>query len=187
VEADWAVEVGGEAARIEAEWAGFVDLRREPEALDRVAQVRAYPALRAALLELNGPSSPVFTSKCEVWTMAEAIDPLEFDCMEEEARAGLACYVDVVAREPEWFGSFPEHEAWVRRAVNALRGETVRCGRVDLVVRGAVAGGVNGFGLTLYAAGCGVGSSAAEAAWGEILRAAVVATIREARASSSIG
>ncbi len=104
-------------------------------------------------MKLNGPDSPVFTSKCDVWTMAEAIDPLEFDCGAEEARAGMACYVDVVAREAGMLGSFAEHEGWVRRAAAVLRGEAVRCGRVDLVVRGAVAGGVEGFGLTLYAAG----------------------------------
>jgi hypothetical protein len=187
VEADWAVEMGGEASWIETEWAGFADLRREPEAVDRVAEVRAHPALRAALLELNGPGSPVFTSKCDVWTMAEAIDPLEFDCGPEEARAGIASYVDVVAAEPELFPWFAGHEAWVRRAAAALRGSKVRRGRVDLVVRAAMAGGVEGFGVTVYAAGCGVDPSAAERAWGEILQAAVVATMREARASSSIG
>jgi hypothetical protein len=188
VEADWAVEVGGDAARIEADWAGFVDLRRDGLAVDEIGEAREHPGLRAALLELNGPESAVFTSKCDVWTLAqEEIDPLEFDCRAVEARTGIACYVDVIAREADLFASFAEHEGWVRRAVSVLRGERILRGRVDLVVRGAKAGGVDSFGVTLYAAGCGVDSSASEEAWGEILRAAVVATMREARASSSIG
>ena len=188
MEADWAVEVGGDAARIDVEWAGFVDLRRDAGNLETIAEAKGHPALRMALMELNGAGSPVFTSKCDVWELpGQEIDPLEFDCSAGEARTGLASYVDVIAREPRWFGSFAEHEAWVRRATMALAGERVCAGRVDLVVRASVAGGSNGFGVTLYAAGCGVDSSAAERAWGEVLQAAVMATMRESRASSSIG
>ncbi|MFZ0630534.1 MAG: hypothetical protein WAM56_04530 [Acidobacteriaceae bacterium] len=187
MEADWAVEVGGEASWIDVEWEGFVDLRRGGGAVDEIVEAREHPALRTALMKLNGPGSPLFTSKCDVWTLEEGIDPLEFDCTAEEARTGLACYIDVIAREPGLFGSFAEHEAWARRASLALRGEPVRRARVDLVVRAAARGETEGLGVTLYAAGCGVDSSEAEAAWGEVLRAAVVATMKEARASSSIG
>lgn len=188
MEADWAVEVGGDAARIEVEWAGFVDLRRDAADLERIAEAREHPALRRMLASFNEAGSPVFTSKCDVWPLAEgAIDPLEFDCTAEEARAGVASYVDVIARSGETFRSFAAHEDWVRRVASALRGDGNRRGRVDLVVRGARAGEGEGFGVTLYAAGCGVDSSGAEAAWGEILRAAAVATITEVRASSSIG
>ncbi|MGA7523537.1 MAG: hypothetical protein WBW84_13870 [Acidobacteriaceae bacterium] len=188
MEADWAVEVGGDAARIEVDWAGFLDLRRDAGLVDRIPETRNHPALSAVLLELNSPESPMFTSKCDVWKLAAGeIDPLEFDCEAGEAQEGLAGYIDVIARNSGSLRSFAEHEAWVRRAALALRRETVRRGRVDLVVRAATAGGVNGFGVTLYAAGCGMDSSAAETAWGEILRRAVMATMREARASSSIG
>ncbi|HZZ38278.1 MAG TPA: hypothetical protein VFE06_04030, partial [Acidobacteriaceae bacterium] len=121
MEADWAVEVGGEASWIEAEWAGLVDLRRDAGVVGQIAEAREHPALRAALLELNGRDSPVFTSKCDVWTIAGEIDPLEFDCAAQEARVGMASYVDVLAREPGLFASFAGHEAWVRRAAVALR------------------------------------------------------------------
>ena len=188
MEADWAVEIGGAAARIEADWAGFVDLRRDAGRVEEIAEAREHPALRAALLALNESGSPVFTSKCDVWELAaEEIDPLEFDYGVSEARAGLASYIDLIARNREVFTSFEAHERWGRQTALALRGETIRRGRADVVVRAATAGGAEGFGVTLYAAGCGVDSSAAEAAWGEILPLAVVATMREARASSSIG
>lgn len=188
MEADWAVEVGGGAARIEADWAGLVNLRKDAALVDRIAEAGAHRPLRAALLEMNRADSPVFTSKCDVWELAaEAIDPREFECVPEEARAGLASYIDGIARGAEMFASFEAHEAWVRRVTLALRAAPMRRGRVDLVVRAARMNGADGFGVTIYAAGCGVDSPAAEAAWGEILRAAVMATMREARASSSIG
>jgi hypothetical protein len=188
VEADWSAEIGGDAARIEGDWAGFVDLRGDAKAGEKIAEAREHAALRAALVELNAAESPVFTTKCDVWRLAgEEIDPLEFDASPDEARVGLACYVDVIARDRVGFGSFAWHEAWVRRAALALREEAVRHGRVDLVVRAAMAGGREGLGVTLYAAGCGVDAWGAETAWGEVLRAAVIATMREAWASSSIG
>lgn len=188
MEADWAVEIGGDAARIEVDWPGFVDLRQGTDSIDRIAEAREFPALRAALRALNEAGSPVFTSKCDVWAMAGTeIDPLEFDSTADEAQVGLASYIDLVAREAALFGSFPDHEGWVRRAAVAVRGQPVRRGRADLVVRAAVASGADGFGVTLYAAGCGADASAAQAAWGEIAGAAVVATMREAWASSSIG
>ena len=181
MEADWAVEAGGDAARIEADWAGLVDLRRDAAFVDQIAEARKHAALRAALLELNGPDSPLFTSKCDAWTLAQdEIDPLEFDCAPNETRVGLASYIDAIVLDRAIFASFEVHEAWVKRAALALREISAHRGRVDLVVRAATADGADGFGVTLYAAGCGVDSSAAETAWAEILRAAAVATMREA-------
>lgn len=179
MEADWAVEVGGEAPRLEADWAGFVDLHREVARVDRVAEAQAHPALRAALVTLNEARSPVFTSKCDVWELPQAaIDPVEFDCTADDGRVGLASYVDVIGREAGFFAAFAKHEGWVRRATAALRAEPGPCGRVDLVVRSAVAGGAEGFGVTLYAAGCGVNASHAEGAWAAILNRAAAITMR---------
>lgn len=188
MEADWAAEVGGDVARIEADWAGFVDLGQNAGFTEKIVEAHEHPALRQALLELNRPGSPVFTSKCDVWDLApEEIDPVGYDCAATDAKAGFASYIDVIIQDRAMFASFDSHEAWLRRVTEVLRGMPGRPGRVDLVVRAASAGGLDGFGVTLYAAGCGVDASSAEAAWAEILRAAVVATMREVRASSSIG
>jgi hypothetical protein len=116
-----------------------------------------------------------------VWALAgEEIDPLEFDCAAAEAGVGMASWIDLIARDPELFASFERHEGWARRAVAGMRSLPVAQGRVDLVIRGATAGGNDGFGITLYAAGCGVDTGAAQAAWESILRAAVPVTMREA-------
>ncbi len=189
MEADWAVEIGARLPMIDADWAGFVDLRSDVGAVDSIPETAAEPVLRDALITLNAADSPVFTSKCDLWALTPAeIDPDEFGCGATDLLPeGFASWIDVIARDRAVFDSFEQHEAWVRRSTDRLRTAPVLHGRVDLVVRSAVAAASEGFGITLYAAGCGVDTQAARAAWGEVLRAAVAATMKESRASSSIG
>ena len=179
MEADWAVEIGSSLARIDADWAGRVDLRERPEALAAIAEAADYPALEDALVLLNSAASPVFTSKCDVWLLTpEEIDPLEFEADSETSVIGVACYIDVLAGEAERFASFERHAAWVREAALQLREIPVANGRCDVVVRAATWEGREGFGLTVYAAGCGADTQDAETAWGAILQAAVTVTMR---------
>lgn len=191
MEADWAAEVGPDLPVIEADWPGLVDLRSDPEAVERIPEAADYAALRNALLQLNAPESPVRTTKCDVWTLtAQEIDPLEFGCAPGSELVGLACYIDLVAIEPALFASFERHEAWARRAVKEMREAAAAAGRVDLVIRAARAAGGEGFAMTLYAAGCGADAAAVRASWASGLRLAVTVTMRaatSARASSSTG
>jgi len=92
----------------------------------------------------------------------------------------LASYIDVVNRDPSRFASFKIHERWARELVSALRTLDLHQGRADAVVRTAVAEHGSGFGLTLYASGCGADYKAALAAWKRILAATVAATIAAA-------
>lgn len=181
MEADWSVEVGPQLAVIDAGWPGFIDLRASRDSVVQIPETKGHQALREVLLALNAPESPLFTVKCDAWELKSSeIDPAEFDCTPADAQMGVACYVDVLARETAIFGVFARHEAWAQAVAVRLREFAFGCGRVDLVVRGAHAGGQEGFGITLYAAGCGEDSKAAHAAWGAVLRAAVAATINEA-------
>ncbi|HEV2280544.1 MAG TPA: hypothetical protein VGS02_20360 [Acidobacteriaceae bacterium] len=190
MEADWAAEVGPDLPVIEADWPGLVDLRSDPEAVERIPEAADYAALRNALLQLNAPESPVRTTKCDVWTLTtQEIDPLEFGCSSGSELVGLACYIDLVAVEPALFGSFDRLEAWARRAVKEMR-DAAAAGRVDLVIRAARAAGGEGFAMTLYAAGCGADTASAQASWASALRLAATVTMRaatSARASSSTG
>ncbi|HEX4039133.1 MAG TPA: hypothetical protein VHX37_13830 [Acidobacteriaceae bacterium] len=181
VEADWAVEIGAGLERIDADWSGLVDLRTEPQRVGEITEAAGRPALRETLLDLNAAASPVFTSRCDVWKLEGEIDPLEFEASPETSAGGMACYLDVLSRDAALFASFERHEAWVRLAVLTLRQVERHQGRVDLVVRAAEYRGEAGFGITLYAAGCGRDTRAAEAAWGAALRAAAAATMRVAR------
>lgn len=180
MEADWSVEVGPQLDAMDADWPGLVDLRARPEAVCEIAEAARYGPIANALTALNAADSPLFTAKCDVWGLTETeIDSDEFDAA-GAAQTGMACYIDVLAREPVLFASFARHEAWAQAVVDRLRESPIRCGRVDLVVRGAHAGGAEGFGITLYAAGCGCDSAAAQASWEAVLRVAVTATINEA-------
>lgn len=191
MEADWAAEVGAGLDWIDADWAGFVDLRGTPGAIREIAEVVEKPALCEALVALNGAASKVFSAKCDVWKLeAEEIDAREFEYPPDEVCVGVASYIDLLLRDEEMFAGFERHQAWARRAVEKMRLLPVPSGRVDLVIRAAVFGRKPGFGMTMYTAGCGVDSEAAHAAWKTILRAAVAITMSEAiqpGASSSIG
>ncbi len=189
MEADWAVEIGEDLPRIVVPWAEeaedpqaseggsreegrfgelgsgplrFVDLRADPEAVAALPEVRGFPALGRALVRLNSAVSPAFTSKCDVFPIEAAeIDPWEFDA-EGDATAALGCYIDLVLRDDEVFSSFAAQEAWLRRTVKELRGwAPLRGARVDLVLRAATAFGREGFGVTLYLAGCGANEDVA--------------------------
>jgi hypothetical protein len=195
VEVDWSAEIGTGLPIIEVDWPGFVDLRGHAEAVDSIAEACAEPALLSALIALNRAESPAFTCKCEVWQLEPTeIDPDEFGCELIDARAGWASWIDVIARDEAWFASFERHEAWVRDVVSRLRALVIGPGRIELVIRVAIQGLREGFGITLYAAACGADREAAHAAWERILSAAATATMSEVmpyqaatRASSSIG
>ena len=189
MEADWAVEIGAGAPLIEVDWPGFVDLRVNPEAVTAIAEAPQGSALREMLLRLNAPESHVFTSKCDLWTLAsEDLDPLEYNSSPGEALKGVASWIDIVPRDAALFGSFQKQEAWVRRIVTQLHPEPLGNGRLDLVIRAAHAASQDGFAITLYAVGCGADSSSARSSWQRILRTAVNVTMDQTLwASSSIG
>ncbi|HXF25805.1 MAG TPA: hypothetical protein VN610_00960 [Bryobacteraceae bacterium] len=181
MEADWSVEIGPGLPVIDVIWDGFVDLRSSPDKVDTVEEARRQPAIREALLALNGGGSHLITTKCDCWSLTGAeIDPDEFSASRKAASMGFASYIDVVDCEPDRFVSFELQEQRARAIISALRTLELRQGRVDLVVRAAVQSTQNGFGLTLYAAGCGASEADAHAAWQAVLAAAAAATIAAA-------
>ncbi|HEX4004712.1 MAG TPA: hypothetical protein VHX60_00920 [Acidobacteriaceae bacterium] len=191
MEADWAAEIGPRLDHIDYNWPGFIELRGNADGILKISEAEPGSALSEALMALNAPDSPLTTCKCDLWNVpVDELDPYELDSSREAVCAGLASYVDVVVRDPELFASFAGHEAWSRAAVMRLRAMSMPNGRADLVIRAAITADRGGFGLTLYATGCGVDAAAARAAWEPILREAVAVTMSEARtarASSSIG
>jgi hypothetical protein len=153
LEADWEIEIGGDAAVIDAAWPGFIDLRSSPEKASEVAEVRELASLADILRVLNAESSPVFTAKCDVWPV-DGVDPYEFDATAETASKGFACYIDLLPREPQ---TWCDPAMAVNRCQNlcmALRGCSLTHCRLDLIIREAMyASGA--IGVTAYLAGCG--------------------------------
>jgi hypothetical protein len=181
VEADWSVEVGADLPTIDVPWEGFIDLRREPALLSNLDEAASCATLAQVLVMLNHGDSPVFTSKCDHWRLAEnEIDPLEFDAAEEEAMVGVACYVDIIARRESLFISFAAHETWVRRATQEMREIKVRGSHVDLVVRPATVDEKGGYALTLYVASCGSSENDAHSIFPLALNKAATITMNSA-------
>ena len=102
MEADWEFEVGGDAPIIEAHWPGFVDLREHPHQARELTEARQLPGLADALARLNAPSSPVWTSKTDVFDPG-SLDTDELDATREEAKHAIACYIDLLMRsDQQW-------------------------------------------------------------------------------------
>ena len=155
MEADWEVEVGGTAPVIEAHWPGFIDLRAQPSRIGDIAEATTFPPLADLLLALNSAGSPVWTSKCDVWAPEEG---------------ALACYVDLLPRRGGVFAEWERAEAFCRVLTERitpriLPADKTQPGRdtimitghssastptITLVVRRAITGQLDGFGITAY-------------------------------------
>ena len=175
MEADWEFEVGGDAPEgeeeacdtpvIDALWAGFVDLRRNPERASQLPEAIELPALAEALAILNAAASPVWTSKCDVWPVVDSaeFDPDELDAPVECAAHAMGCYIDLLSKDDGQWGLPDEAAAACKRVCSVLHAIPLRCCRVDLVIRRAfLALDVVGLGITAYLTSCG--RSPAEAA-----------------------
>jgi len=183
MEADWSIEIGPDLPWIDASWPGFLDLEASPHAINTLPEPAKHPALREALLSVNGPTSPLYTSKCDAWPLNDpVIDPDEFSAHPQDATIGFAAYIDLLDRDPARFSSFTVVEQYVRKLTARLRQLSLTHSRIDSVVRRATtkrlqSAIVDGYGITLYVAACGPNCVAAYAAWQTALTAAVAATI----------
>lgn len=180
MEADWEVEIGGDGPVIEARWAGFIDLRLAPELATELDEVKIFPPLGLALVELNTPGSAVWSAKCDAWLQLEegTWDADELDAACDEALCAAACYIDLLASDPA--SALGEDHA--RSMVRQLRTEPLPRCRVDLIVRRAWMSASLpdqdsdpahlpfSTGLTAYLTACGASKPAAEAQLAECLR-----------------
>jgi hypothetical protein len=193
MEADWSVELAAADPVIAVPWADpcgdkckFVDLRLGSHFIDQIEEARTRPALRSALLLLNGVSSPLWTAKCDAWTSSpdqgdEPFDPYEMDAKPGETAFGAGSYIDLLPREArECFDSREQWERWMRALTERLRGTPASAARVELVLRPAQVEGVQGFGVTWFVEGCGPTAPCAGQKWGEALDLAL-AVVMQAR------
>jgi hypothetical protein len=144
MEVDWEVEIGGGAPVIEAAWPGWIDLRTQPERVSEIAEAASFAPLGKLLKALNAPASPLWTSKCDLW---------------QEETSELACYVDLLPVEGKVFGEWQQAEIFCRSYVARLDGISLLVDEatandfetnVSLVIRTAVVGEAEGFGITAY-------------------------------------
>jgi len=171
MQADWEVEIGGEAPIIDALWPGCIDLRAFPERVIELIELRDLPQLAEALVRLNRPGSPVWTSKCDVWTVAEIekFDRFELDAPPDAFVLGGGCYIDLLPARVERWAAHQDAVEFCRQCRDRLRAISMRSSRVDLIVREALsAEGQSAFGITAYVSACGATESLAR---GQLQRA----------------
>jgi hypothetical protein len=161
----------------------FIDLRENPYDLDHLPEAEHYPALMHALRALNAARSPVFTAKCDAWTLeAEELDSLRqnLDVLVDETGAGFASYVDILWRERSLFTSFHQQEQMLHRLTRHAAQLDQPTAMLDCVLRPALldlAGPQEGFAVSLYVKALGHDPHSAEKNWGSALDA-VVALLR---------
>lgn len=159
MEADWEFEIGPGAPVIDAHWSGYIDLRAHPEQAAQLPEASQFPALASALVQLNAPPSPVWTSKCDLWCVdlsETPLDSLEMDTPSNALAAAHACYIDILARQPLQWPLYEDAANFCRALCARLRIPSLHCTRVDLIIRRAVlVAGEESFGVTAYLTACG--------------------------------
>ena len=187
--AEWSVECSPEDPILVVPWkdpdghSAFVDLRADPYDFDAVPEAEHYPPLMQALRALNAARSPVFTAKCDAWTL----DPdelehlqLNLDITPAEAPSGFASYIDLIWRDRSIFASFPQHEQMLRKLTRLAAPLDLPLAALDCTLRPAfidLEGPREGYAISLYVKALGPDQHAAVKEWGEALDA-VVALIR---------
>jgi hypothetical protein len=187
MEADWSVELAASDPVISVPWAAcgdagprFFDLRARSSLIDEIEEARERPALRSALLQLNGVDSQLWTAKCDAWSSSpeqgdDPFDPYEMDAEPGETAFGAGSYIDLLARDFATRGSFATQERWLRAVTERLRAIPARTARAELVVRRAQVDGVTGFGVTWFVEGCGASAQRADEGWGRGLELGLAA------------
>src|SRR5260221_7160565 len=144
--ADWEVEIGGDAPVIEALWPGFIDLRAHPEQVAAIVETITFPPLAELLQSVNSADSLLWTSKCDVW---------------QPAPCAIALYIDMLPCDGLVFAQWQQAAEFCRAFVHRLaRRATDEC-TAELVIRQAIAGEATGFGITAYVSASGSDQSQA--------------------------
>jgi hypothetical protein len=187
--AEWSVECSPEDPILVVPWkdpsgrSAFVDLRANPYDFDAIPEAEHYPPLMQALRALNAARSPVFTAKCDAWTLdPEELEHLQLNLDPDptEGTTGFASYIDLIWRDRSIFASFPQHEQMLRKLTRLATPLDLPAAALDCVLRPAfldLEGPREGYAISLYVKALGGDQQAVCKEWGEALDA-VVALIR---------
>ena len=132
-----------------------------------------------ALRALNAARSPVFTAKCDAWTMdSEELQVVQFtlDLQHEEAPFGFMSYIDLLWRERSISVSFHQQEQRMTRLERLLEPVDQRYAGVECVLRPALVDlpehtprAQEGFSISLYVKALGTDAPHAYENWASAL------------------
>ncbi len=174
---EWVAECSAEDPVLVVPWkdpdgaAAFLDLRENPYDLDHLPEAAEHPPLMQSLRALNATRSPVFTAKCDAWSMGgDELEELRMDLelAAAETPAGFASYIDLVWRDRTVFASFHQHEQMLRRLERLAGPLDLPAVAVDCVIRPAMvdlAGAREGFAVSLYVKALGPDRQSAWQQW----------------------
>ena len=161
----------------------FIDLRENPYDLDHLPEAEHYPPLMHALRALNATRSPVFTAKCDAWSLdSDELDALRttLDILANEGPYGFGSYIDILWRERSLFVSSHLQEQMLHRLVRHAALLEHPYAMLDCILRPAMVdltGPQEGFAVSLYIKAIGHDAQAAQENWATALDA-VVALLR---------
>jgi hypothetical protein len=183
---EWSAECSADDPVLVVPWSDpsdasrkFVDLRENPYDLDHLPEAEHYPPLMHALRALNATRSPVFTAKSDAWPLdQDELHTLRVDLSieAEEAPAGFASYIDLLARERSLFASFHLQEQFLRRLTRHAESLHHPFAMLDCIIRPAMidlTGPQEGFAVSLYVKSLGHDTSTAEQNWASALDSVV--------------
>ena len=172
MEADFAVELGGDDETLALPWAAgengprYYDLKHYPELLLSVPEAQREAALGEFLAALNAPASILETAKCDAWSTQE-VNP-------EEEIFGATCkfgsYIDLLFSDDRRF-DFPALEGFAKRLVSLLKQVPEIPAAAELLIRRAYyREDRDGFYGTLYVFGYGDDEPQARQRWAIALK-----------------
>ena len=136
MQADFSVELGGEAPALEVPWSlnapcvRYYDLKKHPELVQEIPEAAAYPELGAFLSRINAAEFPLATAKCDAWSSSEVAP-------EEEIFGDrkFVSYVDLIFVDESERCSFEQHEAFAKELCLLLGQAPEIAATVELVIR----------------------------------------------------
>ncbi|HWG40136.1 MAG TPA: hypothetical protein VN658_06290 [Candidatus Acidoferrales bacterium] len=136
MQADFSVELGGDAPALEIPWRSndprvrYYDLKIHPELVLQIPEAVAYPELGLFLSRINAAGFPLATAKCDAWPSSEVAP--------EEQIFGdrkFVSYVDLIFVNEKDRCSFEKNEAFAKELCRLLGHAPEIAATVELVIR----------------------------------------------------
>jgi hypothetical protein len=136
MQADFSVELGGDAPALEIPWNSndpnvrYYDVKNHPELVQQIPEAVAYPELGSFLSRINAPGFPLASAKCDVWLSREVAP-------EEEIFGDrkFVSYIDLVFVDEADRSSLEKHEAFAKELCRLLSHAPEIAATVELVIR----------------------------------------------------